>query len=92
MGVQYNNINISPVEGDQYNLFMVTLMMVLDCLIYAILVWYIEHIHPGRALGGGGSLFVWCVYVFVWCVCVCECECVCVFRLCVQGVCVCVCV
>ncbi|KAL8562888.1 hypothetical protein ACOMHN_004580 [Nucella lapillus] len=47
VGVQYSNINISPVEGDQYNLFMVTLMMVLDCLIYAILVWYIEHVHPG---------------------------------------------
>lgn len=47
VGVQYNNINISPVEGDEYNLFMVMLMMVLDCLIYVILVWYIEHVHPG---------------------------------------------
>lgn len=47
VGVQWDNINISPVEDDEYNLFMVTLMMILDCLIYAILVWYIEHVHPG---------------------------------------------
>lgn len=48
VGVRWDNIGISPVEDDQYNLLMVTLMMVLDSLIYAVLVWYIEHVHPGE--------------------------------------------
>lgn len=47
VGVRWDNINISPVEDDDYNLFMVTLMMVLDSIFYGILVWYIEHVHPG---------------------------------------------
>lgn len=46
-GVQWGNMCISPAESDEFNLFMVTLMMVLDCVIYCILVWYIEHVHPG---------------------------------------------
>ncbi|CAH1785688.1 unnamed protein product [Owenia fusiformis] len=47
IGVQWNNIYISPVENDQYNLLSVCLMMMFDCILYFILVWYIEHVHPG---------------------------------------------
>ncbi|XP_055898501.1 ATP-binding cassette sub-family A member 2-like [Biomphalaria glabrata] len=47
VGVQWHNIYVSPAEHDEFNLFMVTMMMVLDCFLYAILVWYIEHVHPG---------------------------------------------
>lgn len=47
VGVQWNNIAISPVEDDQYNLLLVVLMMFLDALIYSILTWYIENVHPG---------------------------------------------
>ncbi|GFS22085.1 ATP-binding cassette sub-family A member 2-like [Elysia marginata] len=46
-GVQWGNMYISPAESDEFNLFMVTLMMVLDCVLYCALVWYIEHVHPG---------------------------------------------
>ncbi|BFZ20641.1 hypothetical protein BsWGS_23680 [Bradybaena similaris] len=47
VGVQWSNIYISPAEHDEFNLFLVTLMMVIDSFIYGVLVWYIEHVHPG---------------------------------------------
>ncbi|GFN82627.1 ATP-binding cassette sub-family a member 2 [Plakobranchus ocellatus] len=46
-GVQWSNMYISPTESDEFNLFMVTLMMVVDSVLYCVLVWYIEHVHPG---------------------------------------------
>ena len=46
-GVQWNNIHISPVEGDRFNLFMVLIMMVFDTFLYAIVAWYIEAVFPG---------------------------------------------
>lgn len=50
VGVQWDNMAISPVEGDQYNLQLVILMMVFDALLYGLLTWYIEHVHPGIRL------------------------------------------
>ena len=50
VGVQWSNIYISPVEDDPYNLLMVTVMMLIDSMIYGLLVWYIENVHPGRLL------------------------------------------
>lgn len=50
VGVQWSNIYISPVEGDQYNLLMVQLMMIFDAFLYAILAWYIENVFPGKAI------------------------------------------
>lgn len=47
VGVHWNNIYISPLENDDYNLFFVTLMMAIDSMIYGLLVWYIENVHPG---------------------------------------------
>ena len=47
VGVQWNNIAISPVEDDHYNLLNVLFMMLVDACIYAILTWYIENVHPG---------------------------------------------
>ncbi|XP_050394470.1 ATP-binding cassette sub-family A member 2 [Patella vulgata] len=47
VGVQWDNFYISPVEDDEFNLFIVMLMMILDCFIYFFLVWYIEHVYPG---------------------------------------------
>ena len=48
VGVQWSNIYISPVESDQYNLFNVLVMMVMDTLLYGTLTWYIENVHPGE--------------------------------------------
>ncbi|KAG1677979.1 ATP-binding cassette sub-family A member 2 [Nymphon striatum] len=47
VGVQWSNLAISPVEDDKFNLMSVLIMMLVDTLIYAILVWYIENVHPG---------------------------------------------
>ncbi|XP_052239441.1 ATP-binding cassette sub-family A member 2-like isoform X2 [Dreissena polymorpha] len=47
VGVQWSNIHTSPVEGDQYNLLMVHMMMVFDAFLYALLAWYIEAVFPG---------------------------------------------
>ncbi|GAB1604923.1 ATP-binding cassette sub-family A member 2-like, partial [Argonauta hians] len=47
VGVHWDNISISPVENDDYNLALVTMMMLVDSLIYGLLVWYIENVHPG---------------------------------------------
>lgn len=47
VGVQWNNIYISPVEGDQYNLLMVLMMMMFDAFLYGILAWYIGNAFPG---------------------------------------------
>ncbi|ESP00897.1 hypothetical protein LOTGIDRAFT_81234, partial [Lottia gigantea] len=47
VGVQWDNFYISPVEDDEFNLFMVMLMTILDCFLYFFLVWYIEHVYPG---------------------------------------------
>lgn len=47
VGVQWNNIYISPVEDDQYNLLMVLMMMMFDAFLYGILAWYIGNVFPG---------------------------------------------
>lgn len=46
--MQWNNIHISPVEADEFNLFMVLIMMVFDTLLYALMAWYIEAVFPGN--------------------------------------------
>ncbi|XP_074655833.1 ATP-binding cassette sub-family A member 2-like [Tubulanus polymorphus] len=47
IGVQWDNLAVSPVEDDKFNLFSVTLMMIIDATVYGLLVWYIEAVHPG---------------------------------------------
>jgi len=47
VGVQWDNLSVSPVEDDQYNLLLVLLMMIIDALLYGLLTWYIENVHPG---------------------------------------------
>ena len=47
VGVQWDNMSVSPVEDDEYSLRLVMLMMTFDALLYALLTWYIEHVHPG---------------------------------------------
>ena len=50
IGVQWDNIAVSPVEDDEYSLELVLLMMVFDALFYGLLTWYIENVHPGLHL------------------------------------------
>ncbi|CAB3983284.1 ATP-binding cassette sub-family A member 2 isoform X4 [Paramuricea clavata] len=47
IGVQWSNIGKSPLEGDDFNILKIFYMLIVDTLLYAILVWYIEAIYPG---------------------------------------------
>lgn len=47
VGVQWANLNISPLEDDNFSLGHVAAMMLVDAFIYSLLVWYIENVHPG---------------------------------------------
>ncbi|XP_030852679.1 phospholipid-transporting ATPase ABCA1 isoform X2 [Strongylocentrotus purpuratus] len=48
-GVQWNNINTSPLNGENGFTFMQVLaMMWLDAFIYGMLTWYIEAVMPGQ--------------------------------------------
>ena len=52
-GVQWDNLDRSPVEHDHFNLQRVIIMMAVDAVLYGILTWYIEGVHPGKI--GRGS-------------------------------------
>lgn len=47
VGVQWSNLNVSPLEDDAFSLAHVATMMLADALLYSLLVWYIENVHPG---------------------------------------------
>ncbi|XP_021369630.1 ATP-binding cassette sub-family A member 2-like isoform X2 [Mizuhopecten yessoensis] len=47
VGVQWDNIHLSPVENDEYSLLTSILMMILDSFLYSLLAWYIENVFPG---------------------------------------------
>lgn len=47
VGVQWSNLGKSPIKGDDFNLLKVFYCMLMDTVIYAVLVWYIEAVHPG---------------------------------------------
>ncbi|XP_077992841.1 ATP-binding cassette sub-family A member 2-like [Glandiceps talaboti] len=47
-GVQWSNLNTPwPVYHGDITIGQVMLLMILDCVIYILLMWYIEAIHPG---------------------------------------------
>uniref|UniRef100_A0A914W7B2 ABC transporter domain-containing protein n=1 Tax=Plectus sambesii TaxID=2011161 RepID=A0A914W7B2_9BILA len=47
-GSQWHNLHYSPLEGDDFSLMHVLIMMVIDIIIYSSLVWYIEQVYPGE--------------------------------------------
>ncbi|XP_033029913.1 phospholipid-transporting ATPase ABCA1 [Lacerta agilis] len=48
VGLQWDNVFMSPVEGDSYNLTTSVCMMLFDSLLYGVLTWYIEAVFPGQ--------------------------------------------
>ncbi|CAF0992599.1 unnamed protein product, partial [Didymodactylos carnosus] len=46
-GIQFNNIRLSPVEGDKFTCFETVMFMLLDTVIHLILMWYVENVYPG---------------------------------------------
>lgn len=47
VGIQWSTISQSPVEGDDFNLSLAMMMLIIDAVVYSVLTWYIEAIHPG---------------------------------------------
>uniref|UniRef100_A0A4W3GV29 ATP-binding cassette sub-family A member 2 n=1 Tax=Callorhinchus milii TaxID=7868 RepID=A0A4W3GV29_CALMI len=47
VGIQWHTLNQSPVEGDDFNLLLSMVMLIVDASVYGVLTWYIEAVHPG---------------------------------------------
>ncbi|XP_036272663.1 ATP-binding cassette sub-family A member 2 isoform X2 [Pipistrellus kuhlii] len=47
VGIQWHTFSQSPVEGDDFNLLLAVTMLVVDAVVYGVLTWYIEAVHPG---------------------------------------------
>lgn len=50
LGIQWNNVHISPMEGDSYSFTVSIVMLYVDAFIYAFAAWYIEAVFPGMAI------------------------------------------
>lgn len=48
VGIQWRTISQSPVEGDDFNLGLSMMMLIIDAAVYGVLTWYIEAVHPGK--------------------------------------------
>lgn len=51
VGIQWHTFSQSPVEGDDFNLLLSMMMLIIDAVVYGVLTWYIEAVHPGMGLG-----------------------------------------
>ena len=49
-GLQWANIDKSPVENDEYNCLNAMIVMCADCFLYLILAWYIENVNPSYGI------------------------------------------
>lgn len=49
-GLQWANIDKSPVENDEYNCWNAVLVMIADCFLYLLLAWYIENVNPSYGI------------------------------------------
>jgi len=47
-GVQWNSIGRGVSVDDNFALLHVILMLLLDCVIYACIAWYVEAVYPGE--------------------------------------------
>uniref|UniRef100_A0A8C7N632 ATP-binding cassette, sub-family A (ABC1), member 4a n=1 Tax=Oncorhynchus kisutch TaxID=8019 RepID=A0A8C7N632_ONCKI len=48
LGLQWDNIQTSPLEGDEYSFLTSISMMALDTVLYAVLAWYLDNVFPGQ--------------------------------------------
>ncbi|KAM4533545.1 retinal-specific phospholipid-transporting ATPase ABCA4-like [Odontesthes bonariensis] len=48
MGLQWDNIQTSPLEGDEFSFLTSICMMGLDTVLYAVLAWYLDNVFPGQ--------------------------------------------
>ncbi|XP_048208118.1 retinal-specific phospholipid-transporting ATPase ABCA4 [Perognathus longimembris pacificus] len=47
LGLQWDNIGNSPMEGDEFSFLLSMQMMLLDAALYGILAWYLDQVFPG---------------------------------------------
>ncbi|XP_034027520.1 retinal-specific phospholipid-transporting ATPase ABCA4-like [Thalassophryne amazonica] len=47
-GLQWDNIQTSPLEGDEFSFLTSICMMGLDTVLYAVLAWYLDNVFPGQ--------------------------------------------
>uniref|UniRef100_A0ABM5EM12 Phospholipid-transporting ATPase ABCA1-like isoform X1 n=1 Tax=Pogona vitticeps TaxID=103695 RepID=A0ABM5EM12_9SAUR len=48
VGLQWHNVNASPVEGDRYTFATSGGLLLLDAFLYGLATWYIEAVFPGQ--------------------------------------------
>uniref|UniRef100_A0A7N9AWN9 P-type phospholipid transporter n=1 Tax=Mastacembelus armatus TaxID=205130 RepID=A0A7N9AWN9_9TELE len=48
LGLQWDNIQTSPLEKDTYSFLTSILLMIFDAALYAILAWYLDNVFPGQ--------------------------------------------
>ena len=57
VGIQWHTFSQSPVEGDDFNLLLAVTMLMVDTVVYGVLTWYIEAVHPGTGLSVEGPVW-----------------------------------
>ncbi|CAL9697713.1 unnamed protein product [Knipowitschia caucasica] len=48
LGLQWDNIQTSPLEGDEFSFLSSICMMALDSVLYGVLAWYLDNVFPGQ--------------------------------------------
>uniref|UniRef100_A0A8B9HX73 P-type phospholipid transporter n=1 Tax=Astyanax mexicanus TaxID=7994 RepID=A0A8B9HX73_ASTMX len=48
LGLQWDNIGTSPLEGDEFSFLNSIGMMLFDSVLYAVLAWYLDNVFPGQ--------------------------------------------
>lgn len=47
VGIHWNNIEDSPIQGDDMSFHWCLVMMALDGFIYLLIGWYVRNVKPG---------------------------------------------
>ncbi|KAK7944423.1 hypothetical protein WMY93_000151 [Mugilogobius chulae] len=48
LGLQWTNIQTSPLEKDSFSFLTSVVMMMFDAVLYAVLAWYLDNVFPGQ--------------------------------------------
>ncbi|KAM3860773.1 LOW QUALITY PROTEIN: retinal-specific phospholipid-transporting ATPase ABCA4-like [Diretmus argenteus] len=48
LGLQWDNIQTSPLQGDEFSFHTSIYMMSLDTVLYFVLAWYLDSVFPGQ--------------------------------------------
>ncbi|KAF7692268.1 hypothetical protein HF521_009878 [Silurus meridionalis] len=56
LGLQWDNISTSPLEGDEFSFLNSICMMLFDSFFYGVLAWYLDNVFPGQ-YGIGKSFY-----------------------------------